>query len=39
VSFVLGRRYRIDPFFTAILASDDRMQLDRWVQMQPEAVL
>jgi hypothetical protein len=39
VSFVLGRRYRIDPFFTVILASDDRMRLDRWVQMQPEAVL
>jgi hypothetical protein len=32
VSWALGRRYRIDPFYTLILASDDRMRLDRWVQ-------
>jgi GNAT superfamily N-acetyltransferase len=39
VSYVLARRYRIDPFYTFILASDDRMRLDRWIQMQPEAVI
>lgn len=38
-SFVLGRRYQIEPFSTLILASDNRMRLDRWVQMQPELVL
>ena len=39
VSYVLARRYQIDPFYTFILASDDRMRLDRWIQMQPEAVI
>ena len=37
--FLVGRHYQIDPFSGLILASDDRMRLDRWVQMQPSAVL
>jgi hypothetical protein len=39
MSWALRRGYQIEPFYTLILASDERMRLDRWVQMQPEAIL
>lgn len=35
----LKRRLAIDPFYTLILASDDRMQLDRWVHTQPAFIV
>lgn len=35
LAHLITRRFRIDPFYTFVLASDDRMQLDRWVHTQP----
>lgn len=39
LAHVLGRRFRIDPFYTFILSDDDRMQLDRWVHTEPVFIL
>ena len=39
LDFVLSRRFQVDTFYTFVLSSDDRMQLDRWVQTQPSFIL
>lgn len=39
VGHALDRRWRIDPFYTLILAGDDRMRLDRWVHTQPAFIV
>ncbi|HSO30133.1 MAG TPA: GNAT family N-acetyltransferase [Candidatus Sulfomarinibacteraceae bacterium] len=39
VSHLLSRGYRIDPFYTKILASDDTMRLDRWIHTGPVFIL
>lgn len=38
-AYALERRLAIDPFYTLILASDERMQLDRWVHTQPAFIV
>ena len=35
LGYVLGRGYRVDPFYTFILSSGDRMRLDRYIETQP----
>lgn len=39
VQHLLGRRLQIDPFYTFILSSDDRIQLDRWVHTSPSFIV
>jgi len=35
LGYVLGRGHRVDPFYTFILSSGDRMRLDRYIETQP----
>jgi GNAT superfamily N-acetyltransferase len=39
VDHLLARGCRIDPFYLQILASDDRMQLDRWLHTGPVFIM
>jgi GNAT superfamily N-acetyltransferase len=39
VGHMLTRGWRIDPFYMLILASDDRLQLDRWLHTGPAFIL
>ena len=39
LDFALGRRFRVDPFYTFILCSDDQLRLDRWVHTQPSFII
>lgn len=39
VRHFLDRGYRIDPFYTKILADDDSMRLDRWIHTGPVFIL
>lgn len=39
MSYLVGRRFRFDPFFTFILGDPATMHLDRWVITQPGFIL